>query len=146
MTKEQWQRIEHFSPKENWGDPYKMDFRLISRLDLLREYIGVPIYIHYGTQGKHSAKSYHYTDPCKATDCFCRDISLLDFYLSAEKFSFGGIGIYPYWVRPGLHLDMRDLNYPTARWGRVKGMVKRKVNRVYVPLSAEFIKNHVLKV
>ena len=142
MTKEQWQVIKYFSPMENkkkspWGDPYKMDFSLIRQLDLLREYIGVPIHIHCGTQGKHSEKSYHYTDPCKATDCFCEDLSLLDFYLFAERFVFGGIGVYPYWNRPGLHLDMR-VAYPAARWGRVNG--------VYVPLSAEFIKNHVLKV
>jgi len=141
MTKEEWQEIEYFSPTENWGDPGKMDFRLICRLDLLREYIGVPIYIHCGTQGKHLAKSYHYMDPCKAVDCSCEDISLLDFYLSAERFVFGGIGIYPYWKRPGLHLDIRGViacPIGWARWGRV--------NSNYVPLSAEFIENHVLKI
>jgi len=41
MTKEQWKQIKYFSPDENWGDPYKMDFELLKRLDALREFNGL---------------------------------------------------------------------------------------------------------
>jgi hypothetical protein len=49
---------------------------------------------------------------------------LLDLYMIAERFNFGGIGVYPEWsfngvVTGGLHLDTR-VNLTGARWVGVK--------------------------
>lgn len=49
---------------------------------------------------------------------------LLDLYMTAERFNFGGIGVYPEWsfngvVTGGLHLDTRPLT--PGRWVGVKG-------------------------
>jgi len=138
MTWEEWKKIRYFSPRENWGDPEKIEFRLVFLLDCLRQFIGCPIIIHCGTQGTHTKGSYHYVG--KAVDCHAVGISLLDFYLAAERFPFGGIGVYPYWNNPGLHLDIRPLpgkRRPEARWGRVNGE--------YVSLNGKFIIKHILK-
>ena len=130
-----WKRLKYFNPKESWGDPERINPRLLILLDALREYIKVPIIIHCGTQGKHSANSYHYKG--MAVDCHAKGINLFDFYLAAERFYFTGIGVYPEWNNPGLHLDIRpcDVGCPQARWGRVDGE--------YVPLNSEFFKKYV---
>ena len=139
MTKEDWEKIKWFGPGENWGNPERMDSLLIFYLDKLREFIGHKIIIHCGTQGNHTELSYHYTIPCKATDCHAEGMSLLDFYLAAERFDFGGIGVYPTWHFPGLHLDTRpiEVNSPGARWGRV--------HNLYTILNDEFIKKYLIK-
>ena len=126
-----WKKLRYFSPEENWGDPERIHPRLLILLDSLRDYIGCPIIIHCGTQGKHAKNSYHYRG--MAADCHAEGIDLLDFYLAAERFNFTGIGIYPYWNNPGLHLDVhpRHAGQPQARWGRV--------DREYIPLDGEFI-------
>jgi len=138
MTKEQWTRIRHFGPEEAWGDPYKMSFRLIFILDRLRDFTGKVIVVHFGIQGSHSKNSWH--PKGKAVDCHAEGMSLLDFYLTAERFPFGGIGVYPCWNHPGLHLDIRPISEkrrdPEARWGRI--------HNSYVPLNAEFIRWYVV--
>lgn len=124
MTPEDWENIRFFSPEEAWGDPYKMDHNLIIRLDQLRELAGKPIIIHcgYATEG-HSLNSFHYKG--MAADLHIEGYSLLDQYLLAEQAGpFGGIGVYPDWSRPGLHLDVRP--GPHKRWGRTDG--------IYTPL------------
>jgi len=119
MTEEQWGKIKHFNMKENWGDPYKMSFDLLKRLDALREFIGFPIYVlcGYETSG-HTEHSMHYVG--KAADVYCKNIGLLDFYLISERFNFGGIGVY---VFPNgskfLHLDVRETDLEQkipSRW------------------------------
>ncbi len=141
MTKEDWKKIKWFAPLENWGDPDKMDPHLIFYLDKLRIFIGHKIIIHCGSQGKHSEYSYHYQDPCKATDCHAEGISLLDFFLAAERFPFGDIGIYPAWNFPGLYLDTRPIFYnrkPQARWG--------KIHNLYTAFDEEFIREYLMKI
>jgi len=128
MTDEQWKSIKYFSPRENWGDPKKVSYTLVKLLDDLRSYIGHPIYVLCGTQGKHTKHSYHYVG--KAADVYCDEIDLLDFYLASERFSFGGIGVYPNWAHPGLHLDVRRTKVG-ARWGFD--------GKRYVPLDKRFI-------
>jgi len=109
MTDEQWKKIKYFSPRENWGNPEKMDFSLLEKLDLLRDTIGVPIFINKAwadrAKREHAPRSLHYEG--KAVDCCAPKISLLEFFLFALRFDFGGIGLYPFWNRPGLHLDIR---------------------------------------
>jgi len=110
VTEEQWKRLKYFSPKENWGNPKEMNFSLLKKLDSLRELIGTPIYINKAwadrKKGEHAPRSLHYEG--KAVDCCAPRLSLLKFFLLALRFDFGGVGIYPFWRRPGLHLDVRE--------------------------------------
>jgi len=136
LTKKEWETTKHFTVNENFGDPFKMDYSLLKRLDALREFVDKPITIlcGYATSG-HVKNSQHYFG--KAVDCYCEDLSLLDFYLAAERFSFNGIGIYPSWAHKGLHLDVRELRkyQPGARWIRV--------DSEYIKLNSENVRKFV---
>jgi uncharacterized protein YcbK (DUF882 family) len=97
-----------FSKSESWGDPYRMDRALISGLADLRERIrqdvpGVKIMIHCGWESR-STGGYH--PKGQAVDLHATGIGVVDFFLYAERIgAFGGIGLYPKWNHPGLHLD-----------------------------------------
>lgn len=106
MTQAEWRHIKYFTPEENWGKPEKMDDLLLKNLDLLRDFVGFPFKVHcgYATTG-HSKNSYHYKG--LAVDGHFEKLSLVEQFLFAIQFSFNGIGIYPYWENPGLHLDLR---------------------------------------
>ena len=95
-----------------------IDPRLIYAVDDLREFIGVPIVLGDTTGLGHDPAGMHPAG--RAVDCHAEGITLVDFWLAAERFpAFGGIGIYPpgTWDRPGLHLDTRDAPH-RARWWR----------------------------
>lgn len=133
MTKEQWEQVKHFSPNENWGNPYKMSFELLRRLDALREFVSHRIIIHCGySRGGHTENSQHYLG--KAVDFHIENVSLINQYLAAERFMFTGIGIYPDWNNPGLHCDVRykSNESPQDRWV--------KLNKKYIPLTENVIK------
>lgn len=106
--------LAHFTREEFGVDFPFMDPLLLRRLDDLRERVGVPIVIHPDTGG-HVADSQH---PYKAVDCHAVGLSLGDFWLAAERDPWlRGIGVYPYWTTPGLHLDTRTSDL-RARWWR----------------------------
>ena len=133
MTKGQWEQVKHFSPNENWGNPYKMSFELLRRLDALREFVSHRIIIHCGySNGGHTENSQHYLG--KAVDFHIENVSLINQYLAAERFMFTGIGIYPDWNNPGLHCDVRykSNESPQDRWV--------KLNKKYIPLTENVIK------
>lgn len=117
MNKSQWDTIKYFSPSENFGDPAKMSYRLLILLDNLREFLERPIVIHCGYEDRQNS-SYH----CRgmAVDCHC-DLNLFDFFNAALRFEFIGVGVYPWWNNPGLHLDVRplDIGAPKAMWGSI---------------------------
>jgi len=133
-----WDKLQHFSRNENWGEPNRVSPLLLLTLEALREWTGWPIVIHcaYATSG-HSPRSFHYQG--LAVDFhfetgvpYPRQIDYVLGFLDnsgfgvlagelarARWFNFGqmcGLGIYPDWECPGFHLDVR--NYP-ARWGRI---------------------------
>jgi len=134
MRKEEWEDFTYFHPQEAWGNPEKIDYWLVVELEGLRKFIGKPIIIHCGTQGKHTPNSYHYAG--LAVDCHTEGISLLEFYLASERFNFGGIGIYPWWNNPGLHLDIRPVwpGKPRSRWGCIE-------RGKYIPFDKDFLKS-----
>lgn len=125
-----WDRLKYFKPNENWGDPDLMDPDFLEKLDDFRHFLGHRIYVVCGTQGRHVDNSYHYQG--LAADIIpvrSPTSTLCDSYLAAERFCFGGVGIYPHWnfdsrQLGGLHLDDRPLkmdadntiNYQQARW------------------------------
>lgn len=111
MTEEDWEHaiLGGFCKKEKWGDPFKMSKELIFKLIKLRsmlivKYPQIKIIIHCGYEYRDTG-GYH--PKGMAVDIHASGINLIDFYLIAEKSDlFGGIGIYPKWNNPGLHLDI----------------------------------------
>jgi uncharacterized protein YcbK (DUF882 family) len=124
-----WSKIQYFSPEEKWGNPNLMDEHLIVGLDAVRAYIGLPIRVHCGYEKRENLTSQHNFG--RAVDCSCEQLSLIDFWIACEKFNwFNGLGLYPDWATPGLHLDTRP--GPPARWGRIGGK--------YVALNKQLLK------
>ena len=125
MTKDEWKQIKHFRPNENWGDPERMSFELLKRLDALREFCSHRIIIHrgYAVNG-HTKNSQHYLG--RAADLRIVGVSLINQYLLAERFNFGGLGVYPEWSNPGLHCDVRHKDHEEAqdRWVRIRGQYR----------------------
>jgi len=116
MTADDWKYIIHFTVGEKWGDPEKMDPELIGCLDDLRAFCGNPIEIHCGWEERDTG--YHPSG--KAVDLHIEGISLFDAFMISQRFPvFTGIGVYPWWHNPGLHLDTRPKlkNQPRSVWG-----------------------------
>jgi len=124
-----WSVLKYFkkyNTVDKWGSPEKMDAELLMKLDDLREFVGMPIFVTSGyrenSTGEHSKGL--------AVDVVCPGMPLLDFYLACERFAFRGVGLYPHWhwdgiVCGGAHLDTRTLGtrigthhteYKGARW------------------------------
>uniref|UniRef100_A0A6M3LIC7 Peptidase n=1 Tax=viral metagenome TaxID=1070528 RepID=A0A6M3LIC7_9ZZZZ len=135
MTPALWKRIDYFSPDDqidNFGDPYRMDVNLIFGLDALRKYTGRAIVIHCGYEKRPTGFHPH----GMAVDCHIVGLHPFDQFIAASRFEvFNGIGIYPKWHSPGLHLDTRPYEgryEPEARWG-CKG------SGIYVPIDWNFV-------
>ena len=122
MSEQDWKRLKYFN-KHEFGAPDKMSKEHLYRLDLFRDKLNTPIKItsdyRHGDSGSHGNGI--------ATDCMFPLIKfedLFDVFLQAERFDFGGIGIYKGWelkgkMLGGLHLDSRD-QLEGARWICVK--------------------------
>jgi len=125
-----WSRVKHFKPTENWGDVSKINPVLIYKLDKMRSYANRPFIIHvaYDIEG-HAKSSYHGMG--MAIDGHFQGMSLLEQYLIAERFIWGGLGLYSWWNNRGLHLDIREQSYG-ARWASEK-------EGEYIGLSRDFI-------
>lgn len=111
-----WSKVRHFERSE-FSHPDKLDPLLIYNLDALRVAAGKPIIINNdyraGDPGQHGLG--------RAADIVIVGLSVVDQFLIAEKTRlFAGIGIYPHWNRPGIHVDIRTLqpHEPGARWAR----------------------------
>lgn len=138
-----WEQLKHFTKSEAWGEPDKMNPRLLLELDAFREYLNAPIFISCGTQGRHENGSQHYIGNAVDIVLMSQKFALLDVYLMAERFKFNGIGVYPFWkyngqAYGGLHLDVgervgRWIGYPAH--GEQKYMAINKVNLKQVGLT-----------
>jgi hypothetical protein len=126
--------------REEFGDPDKIVDELVFALDDLREWLGKPIHIHCAWEDR---PGYHGTG--EAADIHIEGLSLIDQWIAVERFSqFNGIGLYPHWNNPGLHVDVRGrhkIKSTHARWGAksYKGDNGKWVN-TYVPLDSAFVK------
>jgi uncharacterized protein YcbK (DUF882 family) len=127
----QWQKLAYFSSDENWGDPAKMVPELVFILDRLRGYLGVPIIVHCGYEPR-DGKGYHPRG--MAVDCHAVGLNVIQFFIGAMRFGFNGLGVYPWWNNPGLHLDVRPLpaDGPRAIWGSL-------AKKMYVPFDLDFL-------
>jgi uncharacterized protein YcbK (DUF882 family) len=86
-------------------------------------------YASAGPDSPHVKDSQHFLG--QAADLSIYGCSLFDAWLSAERFAFKGIGVYPYWNNPGLHLDVRTAPY-RARWWRDAEKNYQALNRAVV--------------
>jgi hypothetical protein len=137
-----WDQIKHFTSHE-FSDPDKMVLEFVLELDAWRDYLGSEVLITASTDGEHVDGSYHYLG--LAVDIMCLvpgTRTLLDFYFSASRFGFTGIGLYPDWrynnkvgqiVKGGLHLDLRPLK-PREKRALWMG-VKLNGTQTYLPLT-----------
>lgn len=116
MTDRLWNDMRYFSKSEKWGDPDKMDSKLIYQIDYMRDYIDRPVHIHCGFEDRN-AIGYH--PKGLAADLHIEGLSVFDQFILASRFGFTGIGLYPIWNNQGLHVDMRpiEIGQPRKVWG-----------------------------
>lgn len=123
-----------------------MDEELLRTLDKLRECVRRPIYIsesnpqpHADTQ--HMEHSLHWVG--RAVDCHASDLPLWEFFLAATRLPlFTGIGVYPYWHSPGLHLEVGSLrDGKRGYWWRDREGTYRGIS--VHDLSSIFLTDHV---
>lgn len=134
MRPDDWRKIQNFKKSENWGDPDKMNFALLKRIDALRNEIG-RCYVTCGTNGTHRENSQHYLG--RAVDLIPIDFNrkirqgkshILDLIFAVRRFPFTGIGFYFFWNYRGqkvvgLHVDNRVLKrgeFRNSVWMAVK--------------------------
>lgn len=128
-----WSKVKWFKPYEFGEHADKIDPLLVYSLDALRDFVKRPIRINSayrpGDDGQHGLG--------KAADIVIAGLGCIDAFFVAERTRlFTGIGVYPFWHLPGIHVDVRDLkaNEHGARWGRNK-------DGVYVALDFKFVKS-----
>lgn len=120
--------IRYFDPEEfvNWQE---MHVPFLQALDILREYVGSPIRIHESNpvpNSAHKPDSAHFIG--RAVDCSCQNLPLWDFFLAATRvLQFTGIGVYPHWNSPGLHLELRDDATLRKYWWRDESGIYRGI-------------------
>lgn len=131
MTPQQWTRIRYFDTTEKWGDPMRMNHELIQGLVALRRYVGERIIIHCGYDDRPGG--WH--PKGRAVDLHIEGMPPMMQFLAALRFPvFTGIGLYPWWNSPGIHVDNRPLTYgqPRALWGST-------ADRIYCPIDTNFL-------
>lgn len=127
-----WDEIKYFKKTENWGDISKLSPDLVYNLDEFRHLVGKSFMVNnaYTTSG-HENKSQHYLG--KAVDGYFKGLHWLDQFMLALTYGkFGGVGVYPDWNNPGLHLDVR---------AKVDGMITTwmRYGGTYMPVTYENI-------
>ena len=114
MTYEMWENTPDFSPKE-FGTT-GMSRILVYTLQNMRNYTRRRINIHSGFRKGNIG--YH--PLCMAADLDIEGLHVIDQYLIAERFdALNGIGVYPFWNSPGIHVDVRPKSKlkTDSRWG-----------------------------
>lgn len=128
MTDEMWGRVRGFYKGEKWGDPMMMACDIIFALEefrgiLRKKYPGASIAVHCGYDtGGHATDSMHYQG--LAVDIHVIGVPLVEVIrLAMDSGLFDGIGCYPCWDSPGVHLDKRNLaEKADVYWIEPKGL------------------------
>jgi len=112
-----WDDVRHFEAWEHFGDASKMNLSFMARLDFLREVADRAILINAGwaESGHSHSESFHYSG--MAADLVIVQATLQEMFQLAVLCGFRGIGIYPYWNKPGIHVDIRPWEH-IATWMR----------------------------
>lgn len=112
-----WSKVKHFEREEFVKNPDRVDEELVLLLDEMREFAGKPFKVHVAWDDSgHVNDSAHYSG--HAVDGHFEGLALLDQWLLAERFPWTGIGIYPFWSNPGLHLELIAGRHAGTRWWR----------------------------
>jgi len=117
MSAADWGAVApEFDRQEKWGDPDKIDARLVCTLSDIRRYTGRRIFIHCGWELRGSG--WH--PKHRAVDFHLEGLHPVDQFLICSRYDqFNGLGIYFWWNRPGIHADTRPshlTHLPEARW------------------------------
>jgi uncharacterized protein YcbK (DUF882 family) len=101
-------QLEYFVEREKWGDPNKMDVRLLFALDRIRHELKRRIIVHCGYElSGHSENSLHKIGAAVDFHVYkTGKYELNALYQFFLEFWPGGVGVYPYWNSPGYHLDI----------------------------------------
>src|SRR6185369_17437059 len=145
MRTTDWGQIVFFHAADNWGDPMLMDYDFVKTVDQYRSFTKIPMIVSCGTQGEHAQLSLHYSGlagdfvfPTK------NDFTLFDLYLTAFRFPFTEVGIYPQWRYNGREVGGLHL-------GRSKGPIDHKktwigldteTGRQYTPVTQQSLAAH----
>lgn len=128
-----WKKVVNFSKKEWTKEPDKVSSALVFEVDKLTTYAKEQfvnsvclIHVAYDNEG-HVTGSQHYMG--NAVDLHFAGVPLISQFLLALQFGFSGIGVYPYWKHPGLHLEIEDF-MPERRklWWRTEDGEYRTVH------------------
>lgn len=130
-----WREIRHFTKKEFGPHVDRLDPDLIFMLDRMRHdedvarrragQNGIIITINEAWAARpNNPFSQHPRG--RAVDYVIRDahtrrpLNIIEQYLIASKYPWGGLGFYPYWKAPGLHSDTRPraMYEGRAEWWR----------------------------
>lgn len=110
MDNEEWNKVErtgHFRRGEFKDDPYKIEKELVRRIETMRTEAGKPFHIHCAFQFTgHAPGGWH--PKGGACDLNITDTALIYQVQLAYRHGFTGIGCYPGWHEPGIHVDIRD--------------------------------------
>lgn len=135
--------LRHFSSKEIPGREY-MDPRTLRLLDRMRDADGTRMGWHFvvlhTTRSPIAGFSYHAQglaiDGVMVDNLTREPLPLIRQYHIASRWPWTGIGLYPYWSTPGLHLDTRPCRAleRRSRWFRDKAGEYRPIE--------EFLASH----
>lgn len=141
-----WRYLKHFKPEE-FRYPDKINPDALRLLDAMRDSIDglgiITINADYDEHG-HAPNSWHYRG--RAFDLVIRDaethepLQVIKQLLIALRFKWNGVGVYPYWRAPGLHLDIRPLASTDRRamWWRDKEGNYRPIEEYYSAVIPEY--------
>lgn len=114
-----------------------MNTEFLRLLDEFREFVGKPVIIHSDYREGDGSSQHHLG---LAVDIHIKGLDVLDQYLLAEKFDFSGIGVYPCWNRPGIHIDIRKgqrarwLAYNSGNGQQYTALNSENIMRYVIPL------------
>lgn len=131
MKNDVWRVIGRFFSPEEFNHPEKIDETTLLTLYEMRKeeskYLDIIITINedYAESG-HATTSWHGRDGvCKALDIVIRDaktgkaLPIIDQFFIAIRYEWTGVGFYPYWNTPGLHVETGfDGDYRKGLWYR----------------------------
>jgi hypothetical protein len=128
MTEHDISQLKNFSIPEKdifgrpiFGDSYIISADLMYMVDDMvtfckQEYPGSYCIVHDINRGDHTENSLHYQG--KAIYLHMGKMTLGQTARIAMRYFFGGVGLYPEWAHPGVHLDVR--HNPTT-WLQLDG-------------------------